>query len=125
MIKPVSKDIVVVAMLIAFIGQAWAYTSMSCEMSADSHQSHMTMDHSSIKSHESMDHGDMKVNTSSSEDCCDVDCVCPANACTSTLALNSNVDSKDIQLSSESVVIIQSIQLNSISSSLYRPPIFA
>ena len=46
MFKPLSKVLVVVAMLTAFVGQALAYTSMFCEMSADSHQSHMTMEHS-------------------------------------------------------------------------------
>ena len=55
MFKPLSKVLVVVAMLNAFVGQALAYTSMSCEMSADSHQSHMTMEHSSMKSHEGME----------------------------------------------------------------------
>ena len=55
MFKPLSKVLVVVAMLTAFVGQALAYTSMFCEMSADSHQSHMTMEHSSMKSNEGME----------------------------------------------------------------------
>ena len=67
MFKPLSKVLVVVAMLTAFVGQALAYTSMFCEMSADSHQSHMTMEHSSMKSHEGMEHGDMKASASSSK----------------------------------------------------------
>jgi pyruvate/2-oxoglutarate/acetoin dehydrogenase E1 component len=125
MFKPLSKVLVVVAMLTAFVGQALAYTSMSCEMSADSHQSHMTMEHSSMKSHEGMEHGDMKASASSSKDCCDVDCICPANACSSTTVLNSSIDSTDIQIFSESVAALQSKQPHSISTSLYRPPIFA
>ena len=125
MFKPLSKVLVVVAMLTAFVGQALAYTSMSCEMSADSHQSHMAMEHSSMKSHEGMEHGDMKASASSSKDCCDVDCICPANACSSTTVLNSSIDSTDIQIFSESVAALQSKQPHSISTSLYRPPIFA
>lgn len=125
MFKPLSKVLVVVAMLTAFVGQALAYTSMFCEMSADSHQSHMTMEHSSMKSHEGMEHGDMKASASSSKDCCDVDCICPANACSSTTVLNSSIDSTDIQIFSESVAALQSKQPHSISTSLYRPPIFA
>ena len=126
MFKPLSKDLVVVAMLIAFVGQALAYTAMSCEMSSGSHESHMNMDHSKMSHHEGMNHGDMnKSSNGQSEDCCDVECICPANACSSTTVLNSSVDSTDIQILSESVAAMQSKQPHSISTSLYRPPIFA
>lgn len=126
MFKPLSKVLVVVAMLIAFVGQALAYTAMSCEMSSGSHESHMNMDHSKMSHHEGMNHGEMdKSSNGQSEDCCDVECVCPANACSSTTVLNSSVDSTDIQLLSESLAALQPKQPHSISTSLYRPPIFA
>ena len=126
MYKPLSKVLVATAMLIAFVGQLLAYTAMSCEMSTDSHQSHMNMDHSSMNHHEGMNHSEMDTsNNVHSEDCCNVDCVCPANSCTSTTVLNSNVDSTDIQFSGEAVIIIQSKHPSSISTSLFRPPIFA
>jgi len=126
MFKPLSKVLVVVAMLIAFVGQALAYTAMSCEMSLGSHESHMNMEHSKMSHHEGMDHGDMnKSSNGQSEDCCDVECICPANACSSTTVLNSSIDSTDIQIFSESVAALQSKQPHSISTSLYRPPIFA
>jgi len=125
MFKPLSKVLVVVAMLTAFVGQAFAYTSMSCEMSADSHQSHMTMEHSSMKSHEGMEHGDMKASASSSKDCCDVDCICPANACTSVTFLNSNNGSPDILGFTEAIVNQGAKHPKSMSTSLFRPPIFA
>ncbi|MGB1293320.1 MAG: hypothetical protein ACPG5Z_14330, partial [Pseudoalteromonas sp.] len=71
MFKPLSKVLVVVAMLIAFVGQALAYTAMSCEMSSGSHESHMNMDHSKMSHHEGMNHGDMnKSSNGQSEDCC-------------------------------------------------------
>jgi len=108
MFKPLSKVLVVVAMLTAFVGQALAYTSMFCEMSADSHQSHMTMEHSS-----------------SSKDCCDVDCICPANACTSVTLLNSNNGSPDILGFTEAIVNQGAEHPKSMSTSLFRPPIFA
>ncbi|MCP4260278.1 MAG: hypothetical protein GY774_22575 [Planctomycetes bacterium] len=125
MFKPLSKVLVVVAMLTAFVGQAFAYTSMSCEMSADSHQSHMTMEHSSMKSHEGMEHGDMKASASSSKDCCDVDCICPANACTSVTFLNSNNGSPDILGFTEAIVNQGAEHPKSMPTSLFRPPIFA
>ena len=106
-------------MLVAFVGQAFAYSAMSCEMSSGSHESHMNMNMN-------MDHGDMnKSSNGQSEDCCDVECICPANACSSTTVLNSSIDSTDIQIFSESVAALQSKQPHSISTSLYRPPIFA
>ena len=113
-------------MLFAFVGQAFAYSAMSCEMSSGSHESHMKMDHSKMSHHEGMNHGDMnKSSNGQSEDCCDVECVCPANACSSTTVLNSSFDATDIQILSESVAALQSKQPHSISTSLYRPPIFA
>ncbi len=126
MFKPLSKVLVVVAMLIAFVGQAFAYSAVPCEMSLGSHESHMNMEHSKMSHHEGMDHGDMnKSSNGQSEDCCDVECVCPTNACSSTTVLNSSIDSTDIQIFSEFVAALQSKQPHSISTSLYRPPIFA
>lgn len=117
MSKAFSKVLVITLMLVAFVGQAFAYSAMSCEMSSGSHESHMNMN---------MDHGDMnKSSNGQSEDCCDVECICPANACSSTTVLNSSIDSTDIQIFSESVAALQSKQPHSISTSLYRPPIFA
>ena len=117
MSKAFSKVLVMTLMLVAFVGQAFAYSAMPCEMSSGSHESHMNMN---------MDHGDMnKSSNGQSEDCCDVECICPANACSSTTVLNSSIDSTDIQILSESVAALQSKQPHSISTSLYRPPIFA
>lgn len=126
MFKLVSKAVVITLMLVAFVGQAFAYSAMSCEMSSGSHESHMSMDHSKMSHHEGMNHNDMnKSSNVQTEDCCDVDCVCPANACTSVTVLNSSVDSTDVQSLNEALVALQSKQPNSISTSLYRPPIFA
>ena len=119
MSKAFSKVLVMTLMLVAFVGQAFAYSAMSCEMSSGSHESHMNMNMN-------MNHGDMnKSSNGQSEDCCDVECICPANACSSTTVLNSSIDSTDIQIFSESVAALQSKQPHSISTSLYRPPIFA
>ncbi|GLX84052.1 hypothetical protein tloyanaT_03040 [Thalassotalea loyana] len=126
MSRAFSKVLVMTLMLIAFVGQVFAYSAMSCEMSSSSHESHMNMEHSKMSHHEGMNHGDMnKSSNGQSEDCCDVECICPANACSSSTALNSSIDSTDIQILSESVAELQSNRPYSISTSLYRPPIFA
>ncbi|WP_448547697.1 hypothetical protein [Thalassotalea fusca] len=140
MLNSFSKVLVVVAMLIAFVGQALANTSMSCEMSAKSHQpymamdqstmDHSTMDHSSME-HASMDHGGMNhsmmnnSDTQSHEECCGADCACPVSAC-STLSIVSSVPSTAVLARlSEGVMRQQTNQTKSISSSLFRPPIIA
>ena len=123
MSKAFSKVLVMTLMLVAFVGQAFAYSAMPFEMSSGSHESHMNMN---MNMNMNMDHGDMnKSSNGQSEDCCDVECICPANACSSTTVLNSSIDSTDIQIFSESVAALQSKQPHSISTSLYRPPIFA
>ena len=125
MSKAFSKVVVIAFMLIAFIGQAFAYSAMSCEMSADSHESHMKMDHSKMAHHEGMNHDEMSSGKAKVENCCGMDCICPASACTSTVVLNSDAYFTDILLLSEAV-LLQHIDIpHSVSSSLFRPPIFA
>ncbi|WP_206485120.1 hypothetical protein [Thalassotalea sp. G2M2-11] len=125
MLKSLSKVFVVVAMLVAFIGQALAYTTMSCEMPSDAHQSHMTMEHSSFTAHAGMDHSDMQMQSSNSEDCCETDCHCPKSACSTVTFVNANNALSDAIAFNEAVESHTTEQTNSIPASLYRPPIFA
>ena len=121
-------------MLFAFIGQAFAYTSMSCEMSADAHQSHMattqSRHHADMNPQPVMDHGNMehsKMEHSgllSHEDCCGVDCVCPASACSTATLVNAESAPFDLIPLSEDAIIALTRQTKSISTSLFRPPIF-
>ncbi len=55
MSKAFSKVLVMTLMLVAFVGQAFAYSAMPCEMSSGSHESHMNMDHGDMNM-DSMDH---------------------------------------------------------------------
>ena len=135
MTRSISNVLVVAAMLIAFIGQAFAYTSMSCEMSSDSHESHMNMNHDSmdhsIMNHSDMDHASMdhsSVEQSGSqnhEECCGSECACPASACMSISIVGSEPKTAYLARLSESVSFQSINQTKSISTSLYRPPIFA
>ncbi len=126
MFKAFSKVILITLMLIAFTGQAFAFFSMSCEMSNGSNESHMSMEHSKMNHHEGMKLNNVdEAGNHLSMDCCGDNCVCPTNGCTSTLVINSSIDSTDIQLLSEAIALLQSEQPNSIFTSLYRPPILA
>lgn len=122
MFKAVSRVLVIAIMLIAFVGQAIAFnTSMSCETSVDS---------LSPKFSELIKHYDLKpMDTDNTEDCCgieccDVDCICIANACSSFIYFHTEVNSTKSTALSDVVYIQQSEQPKSIATSLYRPPIF-
>lgn len=137
MCKPLSKVLIVMTMLIAFLGQTLAYSAMACEMAGDAHQAHNTMvngeetmSHHSMD-HSSSDHGNMnhpmpgQDKTSNSDDCCGVDCICPANACTSFTLLSAPTTYVDLALLNEAVNLLPIEQPSSLPTSLYRPPIFA
>lgn len=145
MFKPASKVLVVVAMLIAFVGQALAYSAMACEMAGDTHQAHMThssdvmdisdmnhegMNHESVV-HESMGHHDHSqmvmdhANANSGEDCCGINCMCPANACTAFTFITERLDFNHSSIASEAPSLLTVAQPNSLPTSLYRPPIIA
>ncbi len=114
-------------MLVTFIGQVMANnTSMFCETVIDPL--------SSTKKNELVKHNDsILIDTdsivNSTEECCDIeccniDCLCIANACSSVAYLNAEVGETKIVVFSEAAYLQQSEQTNSISTLLYRPPIF-
>ena len=122
MCKAVSRMLVTVVMLVAFVGQAIAFnTYISCETSVDSLSPNVS---------ELVKHLDSNsIDTNNQEDCCgieccDVDCNCIANACSSFVYFNTDVDSTKTATLSEVVYMKQSEQPKSIATLLYRPPIF-
>jgi hypothetical protein len=122
MFKAVSRVLVIALMLVAFVGQAIAFnTSMPCETSVDS----LSPNFSELVKH----YVSKPIDTDNREDCCgieccDVDCSCIANACSSLAYLNTEADSTKTAALSEVVYIQQFEQPKSISTLLYRPPIF-
>ncbi len=121
MLKPLSHTVVVIAMLIAFMGQAVAYTPMSCEAShqAKAQMAHSTMQHADSAG-ASMNHSTPDTHGN----CCDADCGCPTGACsTVTLAGSEPYVALDLP-QSEGVASQPSSQTTSFSTSLFRPPIF-
>lgn len=141
MFKPISKVVVVMTMLVAFVGQALAYSTMACEMAGDMHQAHNMhqstdvsaghdmmnhSEHSSELTHEMMDHSSMVHDTMSDmQNCCGIDCMCPANACSSTPFISERNLLTPVGISSEALVSKPVAQPSAIPTSLYRPPIFA
>ena len=110
-------------MLVAFIGQAMASTTMSCE-----HES-STANMSEMK-HEAMldstmNHSDMmSVNDDSNNmmDCCQEQCKCPMNGCFS-LSLLVNTHFNSLGIAEQKIPQLSSVHQSQINTSLYRPPI--
>ena len=123
----------VFTIVFALLGQTVAYAAMSCEMMSGSYDAHVMMGHSMKQaslasdenmnmSHEEMGHGNMELT---STDCCDTECTCPVNACMSLSCLNTGNTASVFPASTELVLFNLVQQPNAVTSSLYRPPIFA
>jgi hypothetical protein len=122
MFKAVSRVLIIAMMLVAFVGQAMTFnTSMSCENSA----SFLSPNTSElVKNYDTS-----KIDTDSQEDCCGIECCdfgcnCVANACSSFVYFHTEVHSTKTAGLSDVVYIQQSEQPKSITTLLYRPPIF-
>jgi hypothetical protein len=122
MFKAVSRVLVIAVMLVAFVGQAIAFnTSISCENSVDSTSPNFI---------ELIKHFDLNpIDSDSSEDCCgieccDLGCICIANACSSFPYFKTEIEPTKTDALSEVVFIQLFEQPKSIATLRYRPPIF-
>ena len=117
MFKADPRVLVIAVMLVAFVGQAIAFnTFMSCENSADSLSANLS---EPVKQYDSN-----PIDIDNPEDCCGVDCSCIASGCSLLVYFNTEVELIETAALSEVVYMRQSEQLKSISTLLYRPPIF-
>lgn len=123
MFKPISKLLIVTAMLFAFIGQALAYASMACEMTTEYESSQMSFTHEDMSHHEMMGHE--IAQNQPMQDCCDADCTCPAKACSPVSVILESTMINDGFAAVYQIFPLIIEWPKPISSSLYRPPIFA
>ena len=125
MFKPLSKVFMTIVILIAFIGQASAYSFMpSFEISA-THSAQLQ----SSNSIDSTYNLSPDSNSDAEDDCCEVDCcesecICPANACAAFIFVSNLGYSQPMMRFTESIVNSHLNMPNNIVESLYRPPIF-
>ena len=115
-----NKIFVILLMLVAFIGQAVASTTMSCV-----HESMdmSTMQHATM-SETMMNHADMTTNSQQNNkmDCCQEQCKCPMSGCVSIyLLVDTRFNSEPIP--EQKISQLSSIHQSQTNSSLYRPPI--
>jgi hypothetical protein len=121
MFKAVSNVLVIAVMLVTFVGQAMAFnTAIPCEKSENSlsHSFSEQVTHNYLK----------QIDTDKSEDCCGIECcsvgcTCIANACSSFVYVNTDVNPTNMAALSEAAYIQLLEQPNSPPTLLYRPPI--
>lgn len=144
MLKAISKVVVLTIMLVAFISQAMAFnTSMPCESADDEHQNALATSQNlspSVLTNKVLTHSvstDSVVKGSDSTvidadnhgdccgiECCDLDCGCITNTCTSVVYFTINAATIKAVALGENLYLQQLVQPQSLSTSLYRPPIF-
>ena len=122
-----SSLLVTLLMLMTFVGQTMASTTMLCV-----HES-STADTSKLAHHDNDNSADgdthhhgmltMESNEKASEmDCCQEQCQCPMNGCFSLSVLVNNTFNPSLK-GEQKITQLSSLALSQINSSLYRPPI--
>lgn len=122
MYKPLSKLLIIITILVAFVGQAMAYHFMAVN---DTHSNLQSTAQLKVFDNDTYDGQSSENNDDCCEiECCESECICPANACISPVYLDTNLSLSELVILSESMLSLQSKDTHFIASSLYRPPIF-
>lgn len=123
-----TQSLVLAFVLLFSVGQSLAFYK-SCEMNSSDHSVHQNQqaDHMSMNVH-STSHPSMADSESSipsmEDDCCQNNCICPQNACSSISLISIASNKLFLDSNSQSELLAQNnISLDNFSSSLYRPPI--
>lgn len=126
MFKPIANSFVMIVMLFAFIGQGTAYDAEMCTMEDQSLVNAMPMNHAAMQHNSAMNHEAKDVGDSiAAHDCCDDDCTCPVNACSSAAFVSPTVPSPKLHAGTGVIPTKVSIAFNPYHKTLFRPPIFA
>lgn len=126
MFKAASRVLLIALMLITFVGQAIAFNSaMSCQAAKSSPNAN-----ASVIVNEQVKHNKLELTAAGgSEDCCgieccDLDCTCVANACSSFMYVETGSNTSQKLTLNEVACLQPADQPTAISTLLYRPPIF-
>lgn len=125
----ISKSIVFMLVVLAFAAQGMSTVVMNCEVHMQGHTMHSSAtQHKAPSSHMHSDGHDseaMLLHLDSASDCCESDCACPANACSSAQLLPV----AELSLLTDFVYVAAIWHGDqfpvAVATSLYRPPIFA
>ena len=117
MFKFIASIMLFLSLVVSPFGQMTAFAAHECDMTM------MTQD---SKMHHVMSNDEMsKDETMSSMDCCEVECVCPINACHAFTYVSQSVQTLGFFSSFEKIQNAPLTPPVATISNLYRPPIFA
>lgn len=131
--------------MIALVGQGFALGVSECDMDHEMNMSsaqdstpktNMSADNPMHHDHQQMDHGGHQMAMSQQDssqvevttmamDCCDIQCSCPANACSSSSFLHFASVVEIPRFASISLYLTNRSNIQKRQNSLYRPPILA
>ena len=139
MLKSLFKLLLMIIMLVAFVGQTVAYQFVaSYDESSAQHtasEKHTSSEHTDIQQPTPVNEVDSANNgnnahTSETDDdccyveCCESECICPANACASFAYLDNSLPLSEPVVLSEPLLSLVTKGTRFIARSLFRPPIF-
>lgn len=124
MLNSFSNAMVILAVFIALVGQALASESMACEMMVSSAQSHAAMGHTSFNADEDMHRKEVPFTGPHSDECCGAECVCLTSTCASATSCITDAGLLVFSGMGEAANIQYLQNPISITTFLYRPPIF-
>lgn len=137
-----TRLLIISVTLIALVGQGFALGISECDMDHDMTSMVMTSMSPSSEEHAGMNHGEAhsadqhhgehhqmamadESASTTAMDCCDIQCSCPTNACSSASFLFSSSLAEVPQFKSGNYRPVHDTDIQKRSNSLYRPPIFA
>lgn len=117
-----------IMLMIGSIAQSFSASHRVCDtqhhFDGDSQQKlhrEMSMQHHDMMSEST----DEVLQSQIMQDCCDSECACPATACSSSSAIVNSHDVFSKTLVVNEIFATVTAHTRSVSSSLFRPPIFA
>lgn len=119
MLKRLSKLLITITMLFAFVGQTMAYHIVASDERVSAKK---------VKIYQQTVVNDKDEHSTLDDDCCDVeccenDCICPANTCATIAYLEDYRPLSEFVILGEALLSLATQSTRFIATSHYRPPI--
>jgi hypothetical protein len=127
MFKFIASIMLFLSLVVSPFGQMTAFAAHECDMTMMTQDSmmHHTMAQDEMSKDQTMSSMVSSASDTSSMDCCDVECVCPINACHAFTYVPQSVQTLGFFSSFEKIQNAPLAPPATTVSNLYRPPIFA
>ena len=126
MFKLIASIMLFLSLVVSPFGQMTAFAAHECDMTMMTKDSmmHHTMSQDRMSKDETKSSMASPTSDISSMDCCEVECVCPINACHAFTYVPQSVQTLDFFSSFEKIQNAPLTPPATTISNLYRPPIF-